>query len=227
MTGGGGNTGVAADLPTLHNQQVMVPVSFHIPVAIILLGGGLLACFLGYRLLRMLLAVYGFVGGVIIAAMYVEQFEETWMAVLVTVGGGLTGSVLALVAYLAGVALLGAAFGAVALNVAWSYRGGEPVIWLVLVACFAGALVALALRRYVIIVGTSFGGAWTALVGGLALAGNSAAVAAAGGNVQQLYPLAPAGSQTSFVAGWFGLGALAVLVQLRGIGRRRLRAKAK
>ena len=205
----------------------MASVSLHIPVAIILLGGGLLACFLGYRLLRILLAVYGFVAGVIIATLFVEQFEETWMAVLVTIGAGLAGSVLATVAYLAGVGLLGAALGAVALNVAWSYRGGEPEVWLVLVACFAGALVALALRRYVIIVGTSFGGAWTTLVGGLALAGNSAAVAAASGDVQKLYPMVPASSQKWFVAGWFGLGALAVLVQLRGMSRRRLRAKKK
>ena len=205
----------------------MASVSLHIPVAIILLGGGLLACFLGYRLLRILLAVYGFVAGVIIATLFVEQFEETWMAVLVTIGAGLAGSVLATVAYLAGVGLLGAALGAVALNVAWSYRGGEPEAWLVLVACFAGALVALALRRYVIIVGTSFGGAWTTLVGGLALAGNSAAVAAASGDVQKLYPMVPASSQKWFVAGWFGLGALAVLVQLRGMSRQRLRAKKK
>ena len=205
----------------------MASVSLHIPVAIILLGGGLLACFLGYRLLRILLAVYGFVAGVIIATLFVEQFEETWMAVLITIGAGLAGSVLATVAYLAGVALLGAALGAVALNVAWSYRGGEPEVWLVLVACFAGALVALALRRYVIIVGTSFGGAWTTLVGGLALAGNSAAVAAASGDVQQLYPMVPASSQKWFVTGWFGLGALAVLVQLRGTGRQRLRANKK
>ena len=205
----------------------MASVSLHIPVAIILLGGGLLACFLGYRLLRILLAVYGFVAGVIIATLFVEQFEETWMAVLVTIGAGLAGSVLATVAYLAGVGLLGAALGAVALNVAWSYRGGEPEVWLVLVACFAGALVALALRRYVIVVGTSFGGAWTTLVGGLALAGNSAAVAAASGDVQKLYPMVPASSQKWFVAGWFGLGALAVLVQLRGMSRRRLLAKKK
>ena len=205
----------------------MASVSLHIPVAIILLGGGLLACFIGYRLLRILLAVYGFVAGVIIATLFVEQLEETWMAVLVTIGAGLAGSVVATVAYLAGVALLGAALGAVALNVAWSYRGGEPEIWVVLVACFAGALVALALRRYVIIVGTSFGGAWTTLVGGLALAGNSAAVAAASGDVQQLYPMVQASSQKWFVAGWFGLGALAVFVQLRGMGRRRLQAKKK
>ena len=202
----------------------MAWVSFHVPVAIILLGGGLLACFLGYRLLRTLLALYGFIGGVVIATMFVGQLE-TWLAIVVTIAGGLAGSVLAVMAYLVGVAVLGAGLGAVALNVAWSYRGGEPNVWVVLVVCLGGALLALAVRRYVLIISTSFGGAWTALVGGLALTGNSAAVAAASGNVEQLPPVADVQTHLGFVLGWCGLGGLAVLVQIRDMGRRRLRNK--
>lgn len=136
----------------------MTWVSFHVPVAIILLGGGLLACFLGYRLLRTLLALYGFIGGVVIATMFVGQLE-TWLAIIVTIVGGVAGSVLAVVAYLAGVAVLGAGLAAVALNVAWSYRGGEPNVWVVLVACLLGALLALAVRRYVLITRWSLRGA--------------------------------------------------------------------
>ena len=200
----------------------MAWVSFHVPVAIILLGGGLLACFLGYRLLRTLLALYGFIGGVVIATMFVGQLE-TWLAIVATLAGGVAGSVLAVMAYLAGVAVLGAGLGAVVLNVGWSHRGGEPNVWIVVVACLAGALLTLAVRRYVLILATSFGGAWTALVGGLALAGNSAAVAAATGNVEQLPPVADARTHLTFVLGWFGLGALAALVQMRDMFRRRLR----
>ena len=200
----------------------MTWVSFHVPVAIILLGGGLLACFLGYRLLRTLLALCGFIGGVVIATMFVGQLE-TWLAIIVTIVGGVAGSVLAVVAYLAGVAVLGAGLAAVALNVAWSYRGGEPNVWVVLVACLLGALLALAVRRYVLILATSFGGAWTAIVGGLALAGNSAAVAAATGSVDQLPPVADARTHLGFVLGWCGLGGLAFLIQIRDMGRRRLR----
>lgn len=200
----------------------MTWVSFHVPVAIILLGGGLLACFLGYRLLRTLLALYGFIGGVVIATMFVGQLE-TWLAIIVTIVGGVVGSVLAVVAYLAGVAVLGAGLGAGALNIAWSYRGGEPNVWVVLVACLLGALLALAVRRYVLILATSFGGAWTAIVGGLALAGNSAAVAAATGSVDQLPPVADARTHLGFVLGWCGLGGLAFLIQIRDMGRRRLR----
>jgi len=44
----------------------------------------------------------------------------------------------------------------------------------------------------VIIVATAFGGAWTMIVGGLALSGDvTAARAAATGNVWLLYPFAP------------------------------------
>jgi hypothetical protein len=200
----------------------MASISLHVPVAIILLGGGLLACFVGYRLLRTLLALYGFIGGVVIASMFVGQLE-TWLAIVATIAAGLVGSVVAVVAYLAGVALLGAGMGAVVLNAAWSSRGGEPNVWLVLAVCLVCALLALAVRRYVLIIATSFGGAWTAIVGGMALAGNSAAVAAASGNLEQLPPVATAAANLGFVLGWCGLGGLAVFFQLRDMFRRRTR----
>lgn len=202
----------------------MASLAFQIPVAIILLAGGLLACFLGYRLLRLVLAIYGFVAGVIVTTIFVGQLE-TWVAALATIGGGLAGTLVAILAYLVGVGLLGAAAGAVVVNVQWTAENSEPNVWLVLGVCLVGALVALALRRYVIILGTSFGGAWTALVGGLALAGNSAAVAAAAGNPQQLFPLAPARSQMEFVVAWCILGGLALVVQLGTFRRKKRRIK--
>ena len=199
-------------------------VSFHVPVSVILLGAGLLSCFLGYRLLRTLLALYGFIGGVVITTIFVGHFE-VWLAIVVTIAGGLAGSAVAVVAYLAGVAVLGAGLAAMVLNLAWSYRGGEPHVWLLLAACLVGALLALALRRYMLIFATSFGGAWTALVGGLALVGNSAAVAAASGNLELLPPVADPQTHVGFVLGWCSLSALAVLVQVRDMGKRRLRNK--
>ncbi len=78
-------------------------------------------------------------------------------------------------------------------------------------------------RRYVLIFATAFGGAWTAIVGGLALAGNSAGVAAASGDLQRLPPVGDPRANIEFVLGWAVLGALAMLVQLRDVGRRRLR----
>ena len=200
----------------------MESVFFQVPVAIILLGGGLLACFLGYRLLRTLLGIYGFIGGVVVATLFVGEFE-TWVAILLTIGAGLLGAVVAVVAYLAGVAILGAGLGVLALNVALT--GPDPNIWFVLIASLTGALLALAVRRYVLIMTTSCAGAWTAMVGGLALAGNTAAVAAASGSLQQLPPLADFRMHAWFVTGWCSLGILATLVQSRAMGRRRLRSR--
>jgi hypothetical protein len=156
--------------------------------------------------------------------MFVGQFE-TWAAALVTIAGGLAGTLVAILAYLVGVGLLGAAVGAVVVNVQWAAENSEPNVWLVVGVSLVGALGALALRRYVIILGTSFGGAWSALVGGLALAGNSAAVAAAAGNLQQLFPLAPARSQIEFVVAWCVLGGLALVVQLRTFRRKKRHVK--
>lgn len=199
----------------------MPSVSLHVPVAVILLGGGLLSCFLGYRLLRALLAVYGFVGGVIVATLFIDQLE-TWLAVTVTISSGLLTAVVAVAAYLAGVALFGAGLAAFVLNLLVS---GEPNVWVLLTVCLIGALAALAVRRYVLIVGTAFAGAWIALVGGMALAGHNAAVAAASGDPSMVFPVAPVTGQIGFVLGWFALGALAALVQYRSTSHARTRGK--
>ena len=192
----------------------MASVSLHLPVAIILLAGGLVSCFYGYRLLRVLLAVYGFVGGIVLAVQFGGQIE-LWATVALTIGAGVAGAALAVVAYLAGVALLGAAAGALLVNTAWTSATTEPGLWLMLGVCLGGALAALVVRRYVIIVATSFGGSWAALVGGLALAGNSAAAAATAGDVRQLYPLAPADTQVAFAVAWYVLAVVALVVQFR------------
>ena len=79
----------------------------------------------------------------------------------------------------------------------------------------AGALAALALQRYVIIVATGFGGAWTTIVGALALMGDKLAVeAAARNNVWLAYPMNPAPGQRWVIVAWLVLGLVGVIVQL-------------
>ena len=176
----------------------MASVSFHVPVAIILLGAGLVACFFGLRLLHTLLAVYGFIAGAALGIQFLQD-AEAWLGIILTVACGLLGALAALAAYLAGVALIGAGLGAIGLNLV--YRGVEPEAWIVLATCLFGALLAVVIRRYVLIAATSIGGAWTALVGGLALAGDRAAVAAASGNIELLPPVADARDEMGFVIG--------------------------
>ena len=70
---------------------------------------------------------------------------------------------------------------------------GDPHTLVVVLFAIAGAVAASMLQRYVIVAGTAFGGAWTALVGAMALVGDKAAAKAASVNdVWVVYPLDPA-----------------------------------
>ena len=62
---------------------------------------------------------------------------------------------------------------------------------------------------------TAFGGAWTIIVGALALSGNRMAVdAAARNNVWLAYPMNPAPGNYWILLGWVALGLTGVIVQL-------------
>src|ERR687897_3778884 len=116
--------------------------------------------------------------------------------VVAAVLGGLVGAVLLLAAYFVGVALVGAGIGALAANLIWTQVEGDPHPFVVILFSVGGALLATWLQRYVIILGTAFGGAWTILVGGLALMGDHTAInAAAAGDVWVAYPMNPAPGQ--------------------------------
>jgi hypothetical protein len=75
------------------------------------------------------------------------------------------------------------------------------------------------LQRYFIIVGTGFGGAWTLIVGAMALIGDRRAMsAAAAGDVWVAYPLDPAPGQRWVPIAWIVLGLIGTAVQLGWTG---------
>jgi hypothetical protein len=191
----------------------MLPASLQAPAAAILLIGGLLACFAGYRIFRVVLGIYGFILGALLATSIVGT-EQTMWTILAAIGGGLAGALILIAAYFVGVALIGAGLGAMLANLIWAGIGGEPHVAAVIVLAIAGALAALALQRYVIIVATAFGGAQTVVVGAAALMGNRQAADAAARAVYSVYPLNPMpGTPVDLVAALV-LGVLGVLVQL-------------
>jgi hypothetical protein len=75
----------------------------------------------------------------------------------------------------------------------------------------------MALQRYVIIVATSFGGAWTMLVGGLALSGRRSTLTRP--EVWVAYPFDPSPNQLMVLGAWLALGAIGVFIQFRFTGR--------
>ena len=93
--------------------------------------------------------------------------------VIAALVGGLAGATLLLAAYFVGVALIGAGIGALLVNLIWTQVEGDPHPFVVILFSVAGALLATWLQRYVIILATAFGGAWTLIVGGLAVMGDS------------------------------------------------------
>ena len=78
-----------------------------------------------------------------------------------------------------------------------------------------GAAASMYLQRYFIIVGTGFGGAWTMIVGAMALIGDrTALVAAASGDVWVPYLMNPAPDQEWLPIAWLALGVIGTGVQL-------------
>ena len=99
-------------------------------------------------------------------------------------------------------------------NLLWAAMGREPHVFVVIALSVAGALVALALQRYVIIFATAYGGAQTIVVGVAALMGSRAAAQAAARTVYSVYPLNPVPDTATDQIATLVLGTIGILVQL-------------
>ena len=192
----------------------MLPASYQLPAAIVLLVGGIVACFFGYRLFRIVLAIFGFILGAL-AASSVFGVSDTGPMIAAAAVGGLLGAVVLIAAYFVGVALIGAGLGAVAAHLLLAAGDRDPHVLAVLFMSIVGAAASMYLQRYFIIVGTGFGGAWTMIVGAMALIGDrTALVAAASGDVWVPYLMNPAPDQEWLPIAWLALGVIGTGVQL-------------
>ena len=193
----------------------MIPASYTTAAAALFAVGGLVTCFAGYRLFRIVLALYGFMLGAMVGSSIPDPGSSTWALAMAGLAGGLVGALVMVFGYFVGVGLVGAGLAALALNFGWRLIGGEPPTLVLVIVCVIGAILALNVQRYVVIFGTAIAGAWTALVGGLALFGNPAALKAASAtNVWVVYPmnLVPGGWGVTLL--WFALALAGVIVQL-------------
>lgn len=193
----------------------MLPATFHVPAAVLFLVGGLLSCFLGQRTFRIVLGLYGFVLGVLVAGSLFGP-ADSGRDYLVLLAGGLAGSLALVLAYFIGVALLGAVFAALLVHAVMAQMGSEPGAMVVIVCTVAGALVALALQRYVIVVCTAFGGAWLLVMGALGL-WHRESVTGLGDAAQGWlsYPLRPAPGESWVVVVWLVLAVAGLFSQFR------------
>jgi hypothetical protein len=196
----------------------MLPGSYELPAAIALVAGGALTCFAGYRLFRVVLAVYGFFLGAAIASSVVGVTNAVGMVVAALVGG-ILGALTLVFAYFVGIALVGAGLGALLAATIWSQLSTpDPPAILIVAASIAGAVSAMLLQRYVIIAATSFGGAWTLMLGVVALVEQRARGRAGGEDVWILYPTTVLDTRWALVA-WVGIGLAGLAAQLGITGK--------
>ncbi len=207
----------------------MLPVAYQPAFAIACVVGGAVACFFGYRLFRLVLSLVGFALGGLMASSLVGPSDTSWM-IGAWIVGGLIGMALLYAGYYVGVALTGASLGALVAHLAFQASGSPPPFLIVLVAAIVGAVGAMFLQKYFIVVGTAFGGSWTLILGVMALMGDKAArAAAAGGNVWVIYPLNPAPGQGWLPYAWVILSIIGAATQLGlagGAGRIRRKKKS-
>src|SRR3954464_8682436 len=122
----------------------MLPQSYELPAAVVLLFGGLLACVAGYRLFKFVLGIYGFVLGAMLASSAMGVTNTTGMIVASLVGG-VCGALLLMFAYFVGVRVVGAGPRALIAQVAWSSlgKGGDPPAVAVVVLSAVGSIRAI------------------------------------------------------------------------------------
>jgi len=140
-------------------------MSSEIP-ALALIGLGLVQCFAGYRLLKLVLSLTGFLLGAMVVGTAATTITENGFAILACVLlGGVVGGVLMFVFYSAGIFVLGGALGYVA-GSAWFGASAQPVQPALLgLLSIVGGILSLWLQRFMLKAATAFAGAWAALSG--------------------------------------------------------------
>ena len=134
--------------------------------------------------------------------------------------GGLVGAIVLIAAYFVGVALAGAALGALVANVVWASFAGDPHPLVTVAFALFGAIGAMVFQRYVIVVSTAFGGAWTMIVGGLALVARTGGPLPAVRNPWRLNPIALEPGSAWVLMLWIVLSIAGMVVQLQHMKRK-------
>ncbi len=153
-------------METLPDIDELTPAALNACVAIGI-GLGTLYCFLGYRTLRFVIGLTGFIlaGGVAFVITAWLSAGHSIASVAVGAAGGLCGAAALYFLYRAGVFGLGLiAFGLIATNVL-ADRQEHWVILAVFGIAFGGGLLAILIERPIVTLATAAIGAWLVVAG--------------------------------------------------------------
>jgi len=144
-------------------QNAVWGVSFIL--ALLSLIFGVLNCFFGYRIFKILLGIWGFMLGALIAGFVAYILNAPlFLVILAALLGGIIGAVLMVAFYLVGVLVIGAVLGALLGYVLGITLGGTYPAILVVLAVIGGVL-AVIFQKLMIILATSFSGSWGIVAG--------------------------------------------------------------
>jgi hypothetical protein len=134
--------------------------------ALLAVAIGVLYCFFGYRLFKIILGIAGFIWGAgLVGGVVFTLTQSTLIAIIAGVLGGVLFAVLAVVLYYIGVFILGAYLGGALGIFIMAFFGLATPVWLLLVLAIAGGVVAVIFKRFMIIVASAFVGAWAIVFG--------------------------------------------------------------
>ena len=136
--------------------------------AIALIVSGLLACFFGYRLFKVVLGVTGFIaGGALVWTLLMSAGYQQAIAIAGAALGALLGAFALFALFAAGVFLFGSALGLLIAVGVHAAIGSELNVIVAAIAAVVSGLVTLIFRKILIVVSTAMTGSW-AVVSGVA-----------------------------------------------------------
>ncbi|MBN1674104.1 MAG: DUF4203 domain-containing protein [Kiritimatiellae bacterium] len=140
-------------------ELLSVMVGIGIPV-------GLVQCFCGYRIFKIVLGILGFfLFGFVAAFVGYALSGEPIVALVAFLLGGVIGAAFMVVLYFVGIFLLGAFMGMIMAGVLCGLFDASPHPALLLLLALIGGVVAVLFQKLMIILSTAFTGAWGVVTG--------------------------------------------------------------
>ena len=172
---------------------------------------GVVQCFFGYRIFKLILGLTGFLlGGAMAVAISYASSQNEAVALLAGLVGGCIGAALLVAVYFLGIFCMGACLGAVLGAVLFAGAGNDPQPAVLLICAGIGGGLALIFQKFMIIFSTGFGGAWS-VVAGLAYFISGEIDPTRVGNFFH----ATATPDYTMLACWLALGMVGVIVQYK------------
>lgn len=127
---------------------------------------GAVQCFLGYRIFKVILGLTGFfIGGLLAGSAGYDVSQQELVALLAGLVGGIIGAAVLVGLYFVGVFVIGAFLGGILGGALCAVVGTSPEPLVLLILAILTGVVALFFQKFMIIMSTGFGGAWSVVTG--------------------------------------------------------------